>query len=181
MTKLEKLGLDTEDLINLYNECLSVDELSDDLGISVRTIRKYLNEMGIKAKAHATRKPRFENGPFANWLRENPDAVLPQSPKGISELTGLPIPTIKNHLSYRQRKMYDEVAPKATVYIKSFLDGSVLKIGKYTIPVKGLKKIGLTINRYTLKITIRLYMKDGTEFRFTTDKNDFDRRVNGPR
>ena len=178
---LSKLSLTIEDLVKLYDECQSVDELARDLDCSTRTIRKYLNGAGIRAKAKPRRKPRRETGAFATWLRDNPGVVLPRSVSEIAEMTGIKRTTINSHLIYRQRKLYDEMKAQMPDYVKSFMDNGKLKIMRYTFPLAAVKRLTLTVDRFSLKLTICLYMKDGSQFRFKTTKEEVLRRIDGSR
>lgn len=177
---LQRLSLTTDDLVMLYEQCESVDELARDLGCSTRTIRKYLNAEGIRAKAKPHRKPRRETGAFATWIRDNPDVTLPRSVSEIAALTGIKRTTINSHLIYRQRKLYDEMSGKIADYLQSYIDNGKLKLMKFTFPVRALKRVTLTVDRFSLTLTVTVYLKDGTSFRFKTTKEEVLRRLNGP-
>jgi len=176
---LTRLHLTEEDLIQLYISCESVDEIASDLNCSTRTIRKYLNAAGIIAKAKPKRKPRRETGAFATWLRDNPHTVLPRSVSEIATMTNIKRSTVNSHLIYRQRKVYAAIRPLIGDYIKSYVDNGKLKLEKFTFPVKSLKRVTLTVDRFSLKLTVTAYLRDGSKFRFKTTKEEVIRRTNG--
>ena len=177
MPRLSELSLTAEDIITLYNDCLSVDQVAEDTGISTRTIRKYLNERGIRAQGRRERKPRYETGAFACWLREHPDIVLPRSVTKIAEMTGIKRSTVNSHLIYRQRKVYNRIMEKMPGYIKTYKKGEKLKLTHFTLPFPAIRRISLTVDRFSLIVGIIFHMKDGTIFRFKTTEDEINRRI----
>ena len=89
-------------LIELYEKEGNADRVAKLMRMHPHTIRKYLKYYGYSLKAGPqTGRRRWSE--FAQWLKDNPDEILPPSIKEIHELTGVPKNSIKSYL-YRRRK-----------------------------------------------------------------------------
>lgn len=101
------------ELLVMYEATPNVRRMAMLLGVSDRTLRRKMDEVGIKRKLGRPKGkedtlPREKTAILASYIREHPNEVLPASAKEIAEKVGCSVDQVKTYL-YRRRK---EVARK---------------------------------------------------------------------
>lgn len=155
-------------LLALYQKEGSANRVAKMLNMHPHTIRKYLKLYGASLQT-GPQKGRRRWSEFAQWVKDNPEEVLPPSVKEIHDLTGVSKDSIKSYL-YRRRK-----EAKSLVMSQPWRGGGCVlwtdSMGA-TIPDSAFSTvrsfIGLT---GTMKFVVRL--QDRTPHIFYISLNDF--------
>lgn len=155
-------------LLDLFKKEGSADRVAKLLRMHPHTVRKYLKLYGAPMKT-GPQTGRRRWSAFANWLRENPEDVLPPSVREISELTGISKDSIKSYLYRRRREA------RSLIQSQPWLNGGSVLWTDSTgvmIPDSAFSTVrcftGIT---GTLKFVVRL--QDGTPHLFFISLNDF--------
>lgn len=176
-TFLEQYNLSTDDLIELYNDCMHIDQLAEDLEVSKKTLTKHLKNAGITHLKHRKRKRYKRHSKLAEWVRRHPTETLPSSVPMIQRKTGLSRFTIHHYL-YRRREDYYRYVKKHWVkFLKKHRRKKTLEFDTMIIPILAIKKEMLTIDKFSLKITVIFLFKDGTKRKIAFSKEYFDTTV----
>ena len=82
-------GIKIEDLKTAYNQTHSIQAVAIEFKTTAKTVSKHLRASGVKLReSHKRPRNRYHYGDFANWLRNNPEVILPDSPTEIVALYG---------------------------------------------------------------------------------------------
>jgi len=171
---LTNLGLTEEDLIELHDECIHIDQLAKDLEVSKKTLTKRLK--GLLDKTEIKYKPRKlykKHSAFAQWRRKHPDVILPSSVPEIQEITGLSRYTIHHYLYRRLEEYHKFVKDNFNLFLKSHRQKSLLVFDQTKFPIKALKRTGLTINKFSLTMTVTFQLKNHIIKRITVSESEF--------
>ncbi len=149
----EKLNLDRDGLLQMYRESGSIERLAVRIGVTSRTIRFWLRELGIRGKRYWVRdyaRREASNTLISKWIKTHPHAKLPHSAKAIAELTGINPSTVGSYLTRRARRV--------RAYALSFGDLRKLKIvvrdeAGRMIPTRAIREYSLRVDRYSLEVT----------------------------
>lgn len=158
---LQKLSLTDDDLIELHNDCLHIDQLVEDLEVSKKTLLKHLKRLIDKSEIkYKPRKDYKKHSAFAEWRRKNPDTVLPSSVPEIQKLTGLSRFTIHHYLYRRLEDYHEFVKTNFSTFLKQHRHRSLLKFQTTQFPIKAIERTGLTINKFSLTMTVTFQLKN---------------------
>ena len=132
-----KMKIDLEKLKKRYLEIGKVKPLVKEFGYSDRSIRRYLNKVGIELK-QGIRKGSILNtrhfGCLSNWIRNNPKEILPTSPAEISEITGCSIDSIKSYLWRRRADLKKKVEKLDLGKVK----GTITSVTGFPFPIEAI-------------------------------------------
>jgi hypothetical protein len=160
---LEALGLSPEDLVELYNNSLDLHTLSNDLGVTVRTLKKHLKSAGIDGPyKYPPKKRKRHISQMAQWIRNNPHVHLPPSVPEICKITGLNRFIVHHYLYRRQDKYLKYVLRKWTLFLKEHKTGHIFQLGEKVIPLPAIVQTYISIDKFTLKIKAQFQLRDGT-------------------
>ena len=154
-------------LLGLYKREGSAERVATVLGMHPHTVRKNLRKYTLLKTG--PQKGRRRWSAFAQWIKLNPEDVLPPSIAGIHELTGISKDSIKSYL-YRRRK-----EAKKVIQSQPWLNGGTVLLtdsAGVQIPDSAFGSVrsfvGIT---GTLKLVVRL--KDRTPHVFYISLSDF--------
>ena len=168
-TSLEEKGITKEDIRDKYLEVESLQKTALYFGVSEKTVRKYLDSLGVERHqgprhARSREVPSWHYGCLASWIREHPHEPLPHKVRDIVSLTGCTEAEVKMYL-YRRRKWIREEMRKLP---QLFMFDKVLKDLRLTrIPTKGISHGHYTMNKKTYSIEYHAKMKDGSLRKFS--------------
>lgn len=158
---LEALDLTLEDLKDLHDECMHIDQLAEDLEVSKKTLLKHLTTIISKEEVkYKPRKDYKKHSAFAEWRRKNPNVILPSSVPEIQKLTGLSRFTIHHYLYRRLEDYHQYVKDNFSTFLKAHRKRSLLVFKNTKFPIKALKRTGLTINKFSLTMTVTFQLKN---------------------
>ncbi len=139
---LAALSLSRSDLVELYQESPDIRTLSDDLGVSVKTLKRHLELAGQRPpwKYPPRKTYRRHHGKMDEFLRRNPEVSLPPSVPEIQALTGLSRFTVHQYLYRRQEKFLRWVKEKWNQFLRAHQDGKTFRLGRRSFPYTQFKR-----------------------------------------
>lgn len=176
---LEALDLTYDDLLMLHNDCTNIDQLADDLEVSKKTLLKHLKlrlkKDDIKFKPHKQYK---KHSSFAKWRRKHPDVILPNNVPEIQQITGLSRYAIHAYLNRRLEQYHNYVRQNFSTFLKNHRDKSMLNFGYVKFPIKALQRTALTIDKFSLTMTITFQLRNAVTKRIYITETQFKRSLN---
>lgn len=162
-TILDKAGITEEEFIELYYEAPTTQDLANKLGCTKRSIRNYVSKLALPRKSKPTAKSthinRFHLGEFAQWMKENPQVVLPRSSKEIAELTGIERNKIDTYLSRRRRLIRKRIR-KLPNRLPPHPDGYTTKGGQ-VYPAEALTEGTWSLDPWAYKVDFTCHIRGG--------------------
>lgn len=173
---LEEYDLTYDDLLKLHEDCLHIDQLAEDLNVCRKTLRDHLKKAGLSKKdiKFKPRKHYKKYSQLAEWVRQNPNVRLPNNVPAIQELTGLSRFVIHHYLYRRLEEYYEYVKKNWVTFLKAHRHKKVLVFNEKRIPILAIKKELLTIDKFSLKLTITFIFRDGTRKQVYIPKKYFE-------
>jgi DNA-binding CsgD family transcriptional regulator len=152
-----KLSLDLDSLLELKAELGTNEAVADHLGVSLRTLRRYLRRNGWNLPKK-TNDYRSHWSKMAKWFRENPNVELPRNYSEIAEITGISLAAVTNYCSRRKAKARELFAKHLEGYVRA--KGSLAGI-----PVHKIERLRLKpIDKYTFAAYVNVITKDKRTF-----------------
>jgi len=176
-TILQEKGYTLDYIVRAYRKTHNLRIAAKQLGIDVRTLRKYLDRAGINrrpGRRFGTEAPNkdYHHGCFANWLRKNKDLALklPRDIKAIASLSGCTYNEVKSYL-YRRRQL---IRKRVSAWkITEWPGGMPDENGTY-IPFQAWKSYKiLSVDTYTFELVVRATLRTGQERYFRGQVNTF--------
>lgn len=153
-TILEKHDLTKDDLVELYRKYRTIERLSKETGISIRSLKTYLADV---PKNHVRTKRTYT---FARWLKEHPGQKLPKKISKVSELTGIPRRTIYYYLSAKRRSYQKHIEYEIMKLISN--ENVIRDYKQRPIPTKGIKYIHVPkVKFFEKRIPVFIEMNNG--------------------
>jgi len=151
-----KHNIDINDVIKDYENGLSLNDLVDKYEVSKRTIQRRFKKLNVQMRP--TGKPfdlekekrSSHTSSFAQWLRKNPNIILPKSATKISEISGVPTNVINTYL-YTRKKYADNF--KKNLDLNKYPKPYLITTEKKLIPILGIKSFNVEID-YDKKIVV---------------------------
>lgn len=143
----DKLNLTKEAIIGTVNESRTIADAAKVLGVSDRTLKKYLAEYGYQ-------KPRPIPKHYAavvKWVREHSDTLLPRSVSGICRMTGCSKDAVATYMyrrRNRERKKLRRLPDLRTLWV-------VLEQPSHTrISTRWLRSYTLKLDPWSFKVVL---------------------------
>ena len=160
-TVLEVLGFTLEDLVNAYKNSLSERDCAKKLGITHRTLRKYLHKAGVFPDARGNFREigaTTRTSKVYLWIKSQ-KGVIPRSAKAISEKSGLNYHTVVNFLSKRRKVAYEYLknlgSPAELPYVRFVTNRGQTFIGKQ------ISQFDLELDLYDLSVDMKVLLRSG--------------------
>jgi hypothetical protein len=159
---LERYGITVQELYELYLEEGTIRALAKRLKCSPTTVEKYLK--GIKKDPTPWKlKGKQVKSLITEWLKENPDHVLPSSAPELARLTGIDKKSAYHYLNLRRTQYQRRV--------KEALDQALLDRTRIWEDLRGRKIPGAAFAKVRVNIPHKLVpivdlevvLRDGTE------------------
>ena len=167
-----KKKIDLENLKKRYLEVGKVKPLVEEFKFSERTLRRYLNQAGLELKK-GVRKGSIlftrHFGCLADWIRNNPNKTLPESPVEISNITGCSINAVKSYL-WRRR---DVLRKKIKKLDFSKLDGTIKTATGFPFPIQAIASWKCFLRGFTIEIDV--LTKDGLNHKVKITPSEVDK------
>lgn len=167
-------GFTIEEVIELYERLGSSRKVATALSLSPRTILTYLREVRYdlkrgRKKGEGGRPPHLLSQ-VEKWVEDNPGVELPRSVSKIAEITGCSPDAVRGYISRRRAKVLDfaESLPDLTE-----LDTLLLDLKGRPIPTQAIKWYITSVDRFSLDIIVRAYLKNGKAYTFRNSMEDW--------
>lgn len=179
-SSLEEKGITKEEIAEKYDEMENLEKTAYYFNISEKTVRKYLDQLGIQrhqGPRHAKSKevPKWHYGCLATWIRNHPGQALPSKPKDIASTTGCTEAEVKMYLMRKRKwvKKHMKQLPQLFMFDK------VLKDTKLTrVPTKAISHGYYTMNKRNYYVEYVATMKDGSVRKFAYPIEDWKKIFN---
>lgn len=148
-----------------YLESRTLSDAAEKLGLTRKTLAKYLHKEGIvmhpgRKKGKQPPNKGYHHGCLAMYLRLHPAIILPKSPIRIAKLSGCTQDEVKSYL-YRRRYSTREKIKKIP-WTKGV--GAAFDSFGDPFPLQGIKHVEtITIDKFTFEGTITLILKDNSK------------------
>jgi len=165
-------GMDYDQLKAMYIKYGTIKKLADHLGVTDRTVKNWMREGNIQGIIHPTRERKGKSmNAMRRWISENPKVKLPRSPMQISEITGIPLPSVKSFFVRRKKKLFlwTQRFPSLTE-----LDIVLRAVDMTYVPTKSIDAYELKIDAYSLKILVYGMRKTGSVFRILMTPKEYE-------
>ncbi len=141
-------GFKLDEFIENYRKHKTAKATGIAMGLSEKTVRKYLKIAGTSLKKGPRRGgAQPKKGCYAKWLRKNTKSVsIPRSIKEISSISGCTEDQIKTFL-YRGKKELKK-------YLQGLVDLRKLRGRLDKVPLKAIKSYRFFIDRFSLEVTL---------------------------
>jgi transcriptional regulator with XRE-family HTH domain len=154
---LMTLGYSLKELEDLYFKYGTYKKLSQVTGISVSTLSKYLKNLSRSIPIQHEDKA-FEK--LARWVKEHPDAKLPNNPEKIARLVGIDEPAAVDWLSKRKQRALNRLKYTITRTLRE--DTWVVDSRYRKIPVKAIKRLVIPKRLdYSPMVFVDVWLKTG--------------------
>jgi len=167
-----KKKIDLEKLKKRYLEVGKVKPLVKEFKFSERTLRRYLNQAGIELKK-GVRKGSIlftrHFGCLADWIRNNPNKTLPESPIEISSITGCSINAVKSYL-WRRRDLLKKRMKQLDF---SKLTGTIKTTTGFPFPIQAIASWKCSLIGF--KTEIEILTKDGLNHKIKITPSEVDK------
>ena len=172
---LTSLGLTQLDLVELYEQSPAITILARDLGTTVKTLKKHLRLAGLNPPwNYPPRKPtRRHTSLLAAYLRNHRGCILPSSVPEITAATGLNRFVIHQYLYRRQERFLSRVVEDWSQFLFRHQKGMIFTLSRRTLPLHAIKRTYLTVDKFSLVITARFHLRDGSKRIFKIDPTYF--------
>lgn len=153
-------GFTLQQMKDAYKEKGTLKEAAKELGISKKTLAKYLKEEGVEIQRGLKKGTKIKVHHFsclAKWLREHKGERLPANVAKISRITGCSKSSVASYL-YRRRKLIEEEANKIIndLYSKGVI---VYDFYERKISLKGVSTWKVYVDRFTSRVTVIFRLK----------------------
>jgi len=159
-TILEEKSLTLEQLAAVYANSNSEREAAAKLGITARTLRKYLRMSGVDTATPRSKAPGVTHNPSPvyYWIRDQ-HGIIPRSTRAIAQQSGLSHAMIAKFLERRRKA--------AMVYLNNL--GSIRELpGHRLTTTRGqlfsteqIAQAQLSVDLYSLAVTLKLMLRSG--------------------
>lgn len=157
----EVFHMDGEDLLELYLKLGTIQKVADQLDVSTRSVRYWFKQHGIKGIKHTHHITRTPNE-VRVWLDEHPKVKLPRSLLRIADIMDIKYSRVESYFYQRRKRVTNWIGalPPLTSLEKTVLRDTE---GGY-VPVKNIDTYDITVDLYSLKVSITGTRKSGGTF-----------------
>lgn len=175
-TKLERMGLDLDDVKALYEEHVTLEKTAEVLRVSIPTLCKYLDQAGVKRKRGPKPTPVAAVGTshwgcLAQWIKANPGSALPAGPADIATLTGCSEDAVKTYIYRKTRAL--KTALKSLPDLRVFPQVIWHDFLGNTVPGRAINSGSWTYNTRTFQVSYVAELKTGTMRKITKSLEDW--------
>jgi predicted transcriptional regulator len=144
----------------VYEEKGTLKAAAGHLGISPRSLSKYLRKAGVDIKVGArkgTAQKVHHHSCFAKWLRENKGTPLPRNVNRIAEMTGCSRNAVSSYLKRRRDGLIREVHE-----ILNALTGEntvIYDLYQRKLPLRSVESFNIFVDRFSQGIQVNFHVK----------------------
>jgi hypothetical protein len=175
ISALDRVGITLEELVEIYAKKQNLESTAAEVGISEKSVRKYLDLAGVKRfrgnrKARSREVPIWHYGCMGTWIRHNPTSRLPRSPREIARITGCTVDEVNMYLYRRRKELRAGLRDLPDLCsVRVVLDDSTGR--RY--PTMALERGYYSLNKYNFLIDYIALGKSGKTIRFRKSLEDW--------
>lgn len=148
----------------LYDQGGTLPAAAKLAGVSRKTFWSWTKTIGMTLERGRHLDAHYSC--LAKWIRDNPGAKLPISPKRIVSLTGCSLDAVKSYLKRRRHTLAAWV--RSLPDLREVRGVSMLTTEGYALPLIAIKDYAISIPR--LRVRIAGHLKSGKSFTIATSR-----------
>lgn len=158
---LDALNLTVEQIVSCYENSRSEVEAAKKLGISKRTLMKYLKMSAVppdRSNARRIRGISYRPSIVYDWIRAQ-KGFIPRSVAAISRLSGIKEVTIRKFLARRKHAAEVHIASYGTLMSMPSLQLATVHGQRFTM--RQVAQLETKVDNYDLSVEIRAVLRSG--------------------